>query len=84
MADMNQFRRNNLKPRLPEKLKPLADNVPSKLQPLFGDNLSKRISQVNNMNSDLTQSFRSYQQNNGRYNSGCHCGYSYNSQFCLI
>ena len=40
---MNQFRRNHLKPRLPEKLKPLADNVPSDSQWLFGNGLSKRI-----------------------------------------
>ena len=32
------------------------------------------------MNSALTQSFRSYQQNNGRYNNSSHCGYSYSSQ----
>ena len=43
ITEMNQFRRNNLKPRLPEKLKPLADNVPSNSQWLFGDDLSKRI-----------------------------------------
>ena len=79
ITDMNQFRRNNLKPRLPEKLKPLADNVPSESQWLFGDDLSKRISQINNMNSALTQSFRSYQQNNGRYNNSSHSGYSYSS-----
>ena len=73
---MNQFRRNNLKPRLPEKLKPLADNVPSDSQWLFGDDLSKRISEINNMNSALTQSFRPYQQNNGRYyNNSSHSGY---------
>ena len=57
ITDMNQFRRNNLKPRLPEKLKPLTDNVPSESQWLFGDDLSQRISGINNMNSTLTQSF---------------------------
>ena len=41
---MNQFRRNNLKPRLPEKLKPLAENAPSESQWLFDDDLIKRIS----------------------------------------
>ena len=65
ITDMNQFRRNNLKPRLPEKLKPLADNVPIESQCLFGDELSKQISEINNMNSALTQYFRSYY--NGRY-----------------
>ena len=74
---MNQFRRNNLKSRLPEKLKPLAENAPSESQWLFGDDLSKRINQINNMNSALIQPFRSYQQNNGRYNNNS--GYSYSS-----
>ena len=80
ITDMNQFRRNKLKPRLLEKLKRLADNVPSESQWLFGNNLSKRISEINNMNSALTQSFRSYQQNNDRYNNSSHNGYSYSSQ----
>ena len=53
-TDMNQFRRNNLKLRLPENLKSLAHTVPSESQWLFGDNLSKMISQINNMNSALT------------------------------
>ena len=53
-TDMNQFRRNNLKLRLPENLKPLTHTVPSESQWLFGDNLSKMISQINNMNSALT------------------------------
>ena len=59
-TDMNQFHRNNLKPRLPEKLKPFADNVLSESQWLFGDDLSRKISQINNMKSALTQSFKSY------------------------
>ena len=46
ITDMNQFHRNNLKHRLPEKLKPLADNVPRESQWLFGDDLSKRISKI--------------------------------------
>ena len=73
---MNQFRRNNLKSRLPEKLKLLADNVSSKSQQLPGDNLRIRINQINNMNSALTQPFRYYQQNNGRYNKNSGCLYS--------
>ena len=81
ITDMNQFRRNNLKPRLPEKLKPLAENVTGESQWLFGDDLSKRINEINNMNSALTQSFKPYQQNNGRYYSNSsHSGYSYSSQ----
>ena len=63
---MNQFRRNNLKFRLPKKLKPFTYIVPRESPWLFGDDLSH---QINNMNSDLTQPFRSYQQNNGRYNN---------------
>ena len=65
ITDMNQFRRNNLKPRLPEIPKSLVENAPSESQWLFGDDLSKRISQINNINSSLTQPFSSYQQNNG-------------------
>ena len=81
ITDMNQICRNKLKTRLPEKLKLLADNVPSESQWLFGDDLIKRISEINNMNSALTQSFRSYQQNNDRYyNNSSHSGYSYSSQ----
>ena len=81
ITDMNQFRRNNLKPRLTEKLEPLADNIPSESQCLFGDDLSNRIRKINNINSVLTQFFRSYQQNNGRYyNNSSHSGYSCNSQ----
>lgn len=66
---MNQFRRNKLKTRLPEKLKSLAGNLPSESQWLFSDDLSKRINQINNINSVLTQPFRFYQQNNDRYNN---------------
>ena len=74
VTDMNQFCRNNLNPRLPKKLKPLTDNVSSESQWLFGDDFNKRISQINNMNSTLTQSFRFYQQNNGRYNNSSYSG----------
>ena len=48
---MNQFCRVNIKTRLPEKLKTLADNKPNESQWLFGDDLSKRISQINYINS---------------------------------
>ena len=54
ITDMNRFRGNNLKSRLPEKLKPLMDNVPSESQWFLGDDLSKRITQINSMNSALT------------------------------
>lgn len=76
---MNQFCRVNIKTRLPEKLKTLADNKPNESQWLFGDDLSKRISQINYINSALsTQPFRSYQQNNGKYKNSSR--YSYSSQ----
>ena len=35
---------------------------------------------MNNMNSAFTQSFRSYQQNIGRYNNNSYSGYSCSSQ----
>ena len=55
--------------------------MPSESQWLFGDGLSKRISENNNMKGALNQSFWSYRQNNGRYyNSSSHSGYSYSSQ----
>ena len=46
----------------------------------FGDDLSKRISQINNINSGLTQPFSLYQQNNGWYNNSSHSGYSCSSE----
>ena len=36
-SDLNQFRRDCLKSRLPEKMKRLAKNVPTKSEWLFGD-----------------------------------------------
>ena len=65
ITDLNQFRRYNLKSRLPEKLKRLTQNVPSETQWLFGDDLSMIINQINDKRSVLAQPFRSYQQNNG-------------------
>ena len=64
ITDVNQFRRNNLKPRLPEKLKPLADNVPSESQWLFGDDLSKRISQK------MTKNFQSSRRSSAQGRKG--------------
>ena len=67
-ADMNQFRRNNLRSRLPSRLRPLATIVPPESQWLFGDDLNKRIAaQISRMNNTLSQSFKSNNQQN-RYN----------------
>ena len=66
-ADLNQFRRNNLRSTLPGKMRPLATNVPAELQWLFGDDLNKRIAQISSMNNAFSQSFRSSNQQ-GRCN----------------
>ena len=52
--DMNQFRRDQIKPRLPAKMKELTNNVPPGSKLLFGDDLNKRISQINNTNTALS------------------------------
>ena len=41
--------------RLPEKMRPLATNVPAGSQWLFGDDLNKRIAQISRMNNALSQ-----------------------------
>ena len=66
-ADLNQFQRNNLRSRLPDKMRPLATNVPAGSQWLFGDDLNKRIAQISSMNNALSQTFKSNNQQ-GRYN----------------
>ena len=68
-VDLNQFRRSNLRSRLPEKMIPLATIVPVGSQWLFGDDLSKRIAQISSMNDALSQTFKSNNQQ-GRYNQG--------------
>ena len=68
-ADLNQFRRNNLRSRLPEKMITLATIVPAGSQWLFGDDLNKRIAQISSMNDALSQTFKSNNQQ-GRYNHG--------------
>ena len=66
-ADLNQFRRNNLRSRLPDKMRLLATNVPACSQWLFGDDLNKRIGQISSMNNALSQTFKSNNQQ-GRNN----------------
>ena len=64
---MNQFQRNNLRSRLPDKTIPLATNAPTGSQWLFGDNLNKKIAQICSMNNASSQTFKSNNQQ-GRYN----------------
>ena len=59
---LNQFRRNYLKSRLPEKMKSLTKNVPAKSEWLFGDNLNKRINTISSINTALTANNRPYYQ----------------------
>ena len=47
---------------LPEKIKPLAKNVPAKSEWLFGDDLNKRINTISRTNTALTASIRPYYQ----------------------
>ena len=66
--DTNQLRRDILKSRLPAKMKQLTKNVPAESELLFGDDLNKRISQINNTNSALAKPAFRPNQNSGRYN----------------
>ena len=65
--DTNQLRRDILKSRLPAKMKQLTKNVPAESELLFGDDLNKRISQINNTNSALARPAFRLNQNSGRY-----------------
>ena len=66
--DTNQLRRDILKSRLQAEMKQLTKNVPAESELLFGDDLNKRISQINNTNSALEKPAFRPNQNNGRYN----------------
>ena len=66
--DTNQLRRDILKSRLQAEMKQLTKNVPAESELLFGDDLNKRISQINNINSALAKSAFRPNKNNGRYN----------------
>ena len=52
-AENNQFKREQMKDRFPGKMQPLAKNVPPECEWLFGNDLSKRINQLNSMNTAL-------------------------------
>ena len=45
IAEINQFRRERMKDRLPVKMQPLTKNIPLESKWRFGDDLSKRIKQ---------------------------------------
>ena len=66
--DTNQLRRDILKSRLQAEMKQLIKNVPAESELLFGDDLNKRISQINNTNSALAKPAFRTNQNSGRYN----------------
>ena len=50
-AENNQFKREQMKDRLPAKMQPLAKNVPPECEWLFGNDLSKRINHISNQHS---------------------------------
>ena len=50
-AEINQFRREQMKDWLPAKMQPLTKNVPLESEWLFGNDLSKRINQLNSTNT---------------------------------
>ena len=60
-AENNQFKRKQMKDRLPAKMQPLAKNVPPESEWLFGNELSKRINQLNSTNTALIKTSVSLQ-----------------------
>ena len=66
--DTNQLRIDILKSRLPAKMKQITRNVPAESELLFGDDLNKRISQINNTNSALAKQVFTRPSQNGKYN----------------
>ena len=55
-SELNQFRKNYLKSRVREKMKPLTKNGPAKSEWLFGDDLNKRINTISSTNTAITAS----------------------------
>ena len=53
--DTNQLGRDILKSRLPAKIKRLTKNILAESEPLFGDDLNNRISQINNIDNVLAK-----------------------------
>ena len=52
-SNANQFRGDISRPRLSGRMRQLAKNVPLGSEILFGDDLNKRITQINNTNNAL-------------------------------
>ena len=70
-AEINQFRREQMKEQLQAKMQPLTKKVPPKSKWLFGNELSKRINQLNSTNTALIKTsvspYRSCSGKNNRY-----------------
>ena len=52
-SELNQFRRDYLKNKLPEMHKSLAKNVPAKSEWYFGDDLNKIINKISSTNTRI-------------------------------
>ena len=59
-SDINQFRRDIIKPRLLGRMRQFAKNDPNGSALLFGDDLSKRITHVNTTNNALLTKTKSH------------------------
>lgn len=57
ISELNQFRKDLLKSRLPEKMSQLATNVPGDSTFLFGNGHTNYISEINSPNNSLAQTF---------------------------
>ena len=69
-AEINQFRREQMEDRLLAKMEQLTKNIPSESEWLFGNDLTKRINQLNSTNTALIKtSISSYSGKNTRYSS---------------
>ena len=69
-AEINQFRKEQMKDSLPAKMQPLTKNVPPESEGLFDNDLSKRINQLNSTNTALIKtSISSHSGKNTRYPS---------------
>ena len=84
-SDTNQFRRDIIRPRLPGWIRQLARKVPNGLELLFGDDLNKSITQINNTNNALltkpchTVSCKTAPNQTARYSNGKNTTYQQNS-----
>ena len=70
-AEINQFRREQMKDRLPATTQPLTQKVPPESKWLFGNGFGKRINQLNSTNTALIKTsvspYSSYSGKNNRY-----------------